>query len=108
VGCARATSEEESGGEKGGHEGTGVALLYWCAEVGADRRGGTMWQAQTEGGRCPAPTGRRRLASSDLRLAGVGGWHGATMSRGRRETRERRGLTGGPPLLYRAARGQMV
>jgi hypothetical protein len=68
---------------------------------GTGRWGGTCSRRGPRGvwGGCPTPTDAP--VDSGPRPAGAGGWCGVVMPHGRRETGERRGLTGGPLLQSR-------
>jgi hypothetical protein len=96
-----ACAEGKNGRGKRERRHRGVApLLYRCgggqvdgvAHAVGEGRGGF-------GGGCPTPTDAP--VDSGPRPAGAGGWCGVVMPHGRRETGERRGLTGGPLLQSR-------
>jgi hypothetical protein len=78
----------KGGGE--GHGNAGAAFLYRRAEVHDVPVGWHHAAGEDLGRNVPAP---RR---GNARPVDVGGWHGAALSHDLRETRERRGLTGGP------------
>jgi hypothetical protein len=94
---------------KNGRGKKGATTLRCCSPFiqvrwgwGTGRWGGTCNRRGPRGvwgGVCPTPTDA--LVDSGPRPAGAGGWCGVVMPHGRRETGERRGLTGGPLLQSR-------